>query len=75
MASVTLPVKAGSLADLAVFGTVDRLALDLRRLVSIDLYFLYLVAKAITILLQKVAMSHWLRLRKALSKVLRTVGR
>ena len=74
MASVMLLVKAGSLADWAVFGTVDRLALEVHRFKEF-ICFLYLAAKATTILLQKAVMSHWLRLMKAPSKVLRTVER
>ena len=68
VASVMLLVKAGSLADWAVFGTVDRLALEVHRLKNL-ICFPYLAAKATAILLQKAAMSRWLHLRKVPSKV------
>ena len=69
-----LLVKAGSLADWAVFGTVDRLALEVHRLKNL-ICSPYLAAKATTILLQKAVMSRWLRLTKEPSKVLRTLER
>ena len=68
VASVMLLVKAGSLADWAVFGTVDRLALEVHRFKEL-ICFLYLAAKATTILLQKATMIRLLHLTKVPSKV------
>ena len=74
VASVMLLVKAGSLDDWVVFGIVDCLALEVHRFKEL-ICFLYLAAKAATILLRKAVMSRWLRLTKAPSKVLRTLER